>query len=77
MKYFAALSVAASVVAAQGDMQVMSLAPAVPSGAQTHTVSTIATSTITTTSSLTIILGRRRWNEARRNRNGTFPWLHP
>jgi hypothetical protein len=76
MKYFAALSVAASVVAAQGDMQVMSLASAVPSGAQTHTVSTIATST-TSTSSLTIILGRRRWNEARRNRNGTFPWLHP
>ncbi|KAF1921678.1 hypothetical protein BDU57DRAFT_57360 [Ampelomyces quisqualis] len=38
MKYFAALSVAASMVVAQGDMQVMSLAPAAPAGAKTHTV---------------------------------------
>jgi hypothetical protein len=41
MKYIAALSIAASLVAAQGDMQVMSLAPAAPSGAATHTVSSI------------------------------------
>jgi hypothetical protein len=46
MKYFAALSVAASLVAAQGDMQVMSLAPAVPAGAATHTVSSIAIATL-------------------------------
>lgn len=38
MKYFAALSAAAGMVAAQGDMQVMSLAPAAPAGAATHTV---------------------------------------
>jgi hypothetical protein len=43
MKYFAALSVAASMVAAQGNMQVMPLAPAVAAGAATHTVSIIAT----------------------------------
>jgi hypothetical protein len=42
MKYFAALSVAASMVAAQGNMQVMPLAPAVAAGAATHTVSIIA-----------------------------------
>jgi hypothetical protein len=41
MKYFAAaLPLAASLVAAQNsNMQVMSLAPAAPSGAATHTVS--------------------------------------
>jgi len=38
MKYFAALPFAASLVAAQGDMQIMSLSPA-PAGAVTHTVS--------------------------------------
>ncbi|KAF2035325.1 hypothetical protein EK21DRAFT_54451 [Setomelanomma holmii] len=38
MKYFAALPIAASLVAAQGGMQVMSLAPATPSGPATHTV---------------------------------------
>lgn len=38
MKYFAALPLAASLVAAQGDMQVMSLAPAPVAGAMTHTV---------------------------------------
>lgn len=38
MKYSAALLAAAGMVAAQGDMQVMSLAPAVPAGAATHTV---------------------------------------
>jgi len=37
MKYFAALPFAASLVAAQGDMQIMSLSPA-PAGAVTHTV---------------------------------------
>jgi hypothetical protein len=41
MKYFTALSVAAGMVAAQGDMQVMSLAPAAPAGAQTHTVRSV------------------------------------
>ncbi|KAH7085192.1 hypothetical protein BKA63DRAFT_402001 [Paraphoma chrysanthemicola] len=38
MKYFAALPLAASLVAAQGDMQVMPLAPEVPNGPMTHTV---------------------------------------
>jgi hypothetical protein len=38
MKYFTALSIVASMVAAQGDMQIMSLSPA-PAGAVTHTVS--------------------------------------
>jgi hypothetical protein len=42
MKYFAALPLAASLVAAQGDMQVMSLAPEAPAGAMTHTVSIVA-----------------------------------
>jgi hypothetical protein len=42
MKYFAALPLAASLVAAQGDMQVMSLAPEAPAGAMTHTVSMVA-----------------------------------
>ncbi|KAH3917416.1 hypothetical protein HBI56_118150 [Parastagonospora nodorum] len=38
MKYFAALSVAASLAAAQGDMKVMNLAPAAAEGPATHTV---------------------------------------
>lgn len=38
MKYFTALPIVASMVAAQGDMQIMSLSPA-PAGAVTHTVS--------------------------------------
>jgi len=40
MKYFAALPLAASLVAAQGDMKVMELKPEVAAGAMTHTVRT-------------------------------------
>ncbi|KAH8730030.1 hypothetical protein GQ44DRAFT_736853 [Phaeosphaeriaceae sp. PMI808] len=38
MKYISALPIMAGIAAAQGNMQVMSLAPAVPAGAATHTV---------------------------------------
>jgi hypothetical protein len=74
MKYFAAaLPLAASLVAAQGDMQVMSLAPAVPAGAATHTVSTAIV--LLRKQKLTIP-GRCRWNEARRDRNGSRTPIH-
>jgi hypothetical protein len=38
MQYFAALPLVASLVAAQGDMKIMSLAPAAAAGPMTHTV---------------------------------------
>lgn len=74
MKYFAALPIVAGLAAAQGDMQVMSLAPEQPAGQMIHTVGIRRPGSLEPR--LTAI-GRCWWYEARRYRNGSFATLQP